>query len=181
MTLIRGLLSIFGAVVASILAGIIFNNYFQKNAELVYSVKKVSPVESKQEGAAIYYISLSNNGEKEVKKVTADIKLSSGTITDKSIKYDRSMHLRGKLLSKDNYRLEMDTLNPKEQVSVSLFVVGKVEEGAEPSISLRGEGVNGKPEVKKGTEKEGVEKIVEPYTAIALGLIQDIADYLPFK
>jgi len=126
----------------TISSGYILNSLQTHEARLVYVIDDVTFFEGDNGNYAIYNVKVANTGNKDVESVVCEISLPKMTINQKKVKIEPSIPYT-ESMTNDSYRIELPTLNPSEQYTVSLFSTNSNDVLSTPKVSLRGKGISG--------------------------------------
>ena len=114
----------------------------QRQPRLEFFAEATIPFQGQDETLAIYQVTIRNNGRGAVRQVSAYINVTPGQVRQARVKVQPGLEVREKS-SAEAYAVEVASLNPGESVVASVLAGGNVALPAEPSVSLRGEGVSG--------------------------------------
>jgi len=127
--------------IVTIVTGMLLFKIQDREPELLYSVEESVPFKGQKETIAIHRYIINNNGDDAVKNVVADIKIEGAQFKQHKIQADGSLPVK-EIFEPTHYRVEIESLNPSEKVTISLLV-GGVGDRIRPTVSVRGDGIRG--------------------------------------
>ena len=113
-----------------------------KVPELTYNSLVSIPFDDDHGRLYIQQINIRNDGNKLVEDVILIIKTAQDIINKSKISIDPTIAYK-KIVEKDSFKMEIDSLNPGENVKITLLVENINNKKTSSHISLRGNGIKG--------------------------------------
>ncbi len=161
--------------------GLILSGLQGPEPKLVYSVAETIPFSGEKEVTAIYQVSISNEGNREVENVICSIQIPLGKITESRVLAAASMRYKSEVVGGAlDFALELP-LNPSERVQVLVLATGRGGLPRRPEVSLRAKGISGVEKALGGEGDSERERFITPLLMSFAGLFAAFASLLGMR
>lgn len=142
------------SIAVTVIGGLVLFYFQNKEPKLTYASEKIIPFESQTEKLTIYQIVIENKGSSVAEDVSCKVSIEPALIKEYRVNYETPIATTDSLL-KQEIDIKINSLNPKENIRVSILATTTNIFPEEPVVKLRAKGINGeKQEFKKPEEKK---------------------------
>lgn len=138
-----------GAV--GVTTGMLLFNLQLREPRLTFEIKESLPFDGDREKLAVYHVTIKNGGKKVVETVDSHVSVAPAIIKEARIALSPSISYTSQTTG-SVYEAHLKSLNPGEDVTVSLLASSQGALPSRPTVAVRGLGVNGLEASKKKEE-----------------------------
>ena len=160
----------------TVCTGMVLFTLQQREPRLSYQVSDAVPFDSGSEKLAIYNVTLTSEGRRAAKDVRCQVDIGPALIAQSKVSADASLPYT----SSNNgsvCTLTVPTINPNDTITVSILTRSFSVPATTPKVSLRADGVTGKPADRSTPPKwlQYLISLVAAFAGLMAGAVQLIA------
>jgi hypothetical protein len=156
------------ALIVSLLGSLLLSWWQAKEPKLLYSLVQPVPFPGEQEVIGTYQIEIENAGKTELENILLTVDVPDAQIKQDRIQASPSIE-RLSRWTNSTYYLSAPSINPKENLLISLLVSSPKALSQQPVISLRAKGIVGALKSESADSKSTAAKVLQVINYLLAG------------